>query len=89
MYLHLGEDISIRQRDVLGVFDLETSSLSKITRDYLKNAQQSGDVVNVSLALPKSFVLCSEKKRQQRLYISQISTATLYKRAIEGEQNER
>jgi hypothetical protein len=81
MYLHLGQDVVVRWKDIVGIFDLETSSVSRVTKDYLKMAQRSGKVINVSLELPKSFVVCaSEKDKAVSVYISQISPATLLRR---------
>lgn len=81
MYLHLGSETVVRISEITGIFDLENTSVSKLTRDFLAKAQKSGMVVNVSEELPKSFVVCSSKKNGARVYISQISPATLKKRA--------
>ena len=31
MYLHLGQDTVVKMSEVVGIFDLETSTISKIT----------------------------------------------------------
>lgn len=67
-------------QDIVGIFDLETSTLSKITRDCLSRAQKAGRVVNVSMEMPKSFVLCCGGKKCETIYITQISSTTLLKR---------
>ena len=79
MYLHLGQDTVIKQRDIIGIFDLDKSSISKQTRDFLTRAEQNGQVINVTNELPKSFILCN-KEDKFVVYISQISTTTLLKR---------
>lgn len=82
MYLHLGQDTVVTGDEVVGIFDLETTTVSKITRDFLTGCEKRHEVVNVTEELPKSFVLCSPKgKAGQTIYISQISTSTLQKRA--------
>ncbi len=82
MFLHLGQDTVITDDDIIGIFDLDTTTVSKPTRDYLKTMQKSGNVVNVSYDLPKSFVItCKKKYRKKTMYISPISTATLLKRS--------
>ena len=81
MYLHLGQDTVIRSGEVVGIFDMETSTLAPSTREYLKKSEQAGRVVNVSLEMPKSFVLCSSAPGRECVYITQISSATLLKRA--------
>lgn len=80
MYLHLGQNTVIKLNDVIGIFDLETSTISKETRKYLADAQKDGWVVNVSMEMPKSFVLCRDKNNKTTVYITQISSTTLLKR---------
>lgn len=81
MYLHLGQDTVVLHSDIIGIFDLDTTTVSKVTRNYLAKAQKNGKIINVSMELPKSFILCQEKDGIQKVYISQISSATLLKRA--------
>ena len=83
MYLHLGQDTVIKLDEIIGIFDMETSTISKITRDYLAQAEKAGQVVNVSMELPKTFILCRDTKSKsgKTVYISQISSSTLLKRS--------
>ena len=81
MYLHLGNDVVVRKRDVLAVFDLDNSSQSHLTRAFLAAAEKRGEVVNASGGeLPKSFVLCAEGAHQT-VYLSQLNSSTLLKRS--------
>lgn len=80
MYLHLGQETVVKTDAVLGIFDLENTSLSKYTKEFLVAANKRGSVINVSYEMPKSYVLCLEQDREV-LYISQISSRTLLKRA--------
>lgn len=81
MFLHLGQDTVIIEEDIVGIFDLDTTTVSKPTRDYLKTMQKSGNVVNVSYDLPKSFVITAKKNSdEKKMFISPISTSTLLKR---------
>ena len=80
MYLHLGQDVVVKMEQVVGIFDMENSTVSGITRQYLTLAQKQGRVVNVSMEMPKTFIVCSDKDQQITVYISQISAATLRKR---------
>ena len=81
MFLHLGADLVVNVKDIIAIMDMDTSSTSKITREYLKNAEKSNDVINVSFEdLPKSYVVCQEKEKR-KVYISPISSVTLLKRA--------
>ena len=83
MYLHLGEKTVIRTDTILGIFDLDNTTISKKTRDFLSKATKQGRVINVSYELPKSFVVCEEKD-DWKVYISQISSQTLLKRQLEN-----
>ena len=81
MYLHIGLDTIIKREDVIGIFDLDTSTVSKATRNYLTKAEKDGKVITVGYELPKSFILTENKKDGDKIYISQISSSTLLKRA--------
>ncbi len=80
MYLHLGMDKVITFDDIIGIFDLDTTTVSKRTRDYLAKAEKAGIVENVCYDIPKSFIVCRDKNGNERVYISQISSTTLLKR---------
>jgi hypothetical protein len=80
MYLHLGKQVAVPFKCVIGIFDLDNASMSRHTRRYLEEAQKDGRVINVSEELPRSFIICREKGRTS-VFISQISSQTLLKRA--------
>lgn len=81
MFLHLGADVVVNIKDVVAIMDLETTSISKITREYLKKAEKENDVITVSYEdLPKSYVVV-KNKNERKIYISPISSATLLKRS--------
>ena len=79
MYLHLGQDTVIDDKNIIAMFDIDACTVSKKTRDFLAAAQKNGEVVNVSFELPRSFVMCRENGRNV-VYISQLSTKTLSNR---------
>ncbi|MGN0477778.1 MAG: extracellular matrix regulator RemB [Ruminococcus sp.] len=79
MYLHLGENTVVRTDDIIGIFDMDTSTISKWTKNYLSNATKRKRVINVSMELPKSYVVCNESNKI-KVYVSQISSQTLMKR---------
>jgi hypothetical protein len=89
MYLHLGQETVVRLREVVGIFDMENATISKYTRQFLADAEKGGRVCNVTMELPKSFVVCVDRDGTETVYISQISSATLLKRAgfVEGLSN--
>jgi hypothetical protein len=76
MFLHLGADTVIQTEHILGIFDLDTTTVQKSSREYLNLAEKAGRVVNVSpFELPKSFVVCEED--EMIVYLSQLSAGTL------------
>ncbi len=92
MYLHLGQAVVVRQQDIVGVFDMDNTTISRFTRSFLQNAEKNGYVEYVSMDLPRSFTVCGPARRagrtgarRQKVYISQISPRTLQKRADAGE----
>ena len=84
MYLHLGQGVVVPHRDVLGVFDLDNTSSSRLTRAFLERAEREGRVVDVSGDLPKSFALCRAREGPAVVYLSQLSAATLRGRVESG-----
>ena len=89
MYLHLGQDCIIRTKEILGIFDLDSATLSKHTRDYLTRAEKEGRVVNVTTELPKSFIVTTGQNA--KVYISPVSYTHLdvYKRQAHIQYNVR
>ncbi len=81
MYLHIGQSVVIPMDDILGIFDLDNASYSHKTRDFLKQAEKKGNIINIADDLPKSFLLCQNKNNEIKVYLSQLSSATLLKRA--------
>ena len=84
MYLHLGGDVSVNIKNIVAIMDMETTSVSKITKEFLKIAQKSNSVVSVNDELPKSYVIISDDD-ELKVYISPISSQTLLKRANNGD----
>jgi len=80
MYLHLGQDVAVLQKEILGIFDLDNTSSSAITRAYLETAQKDRRLISVGDELPRSFIVC-ENQRGRTVYLSQLSTGTLLKRS--------
>ena len=80
MYIHLGNNIMLPTNEIIGIFDLENTSISKRTRDFLAKAEKEGKVITISYDLPRSFVIAGKTKKDVKVYISQISTSTLLKR---------
>ena len=86
MYLHLGQEVVVRRRDIIGVFDIENTTVSRNTREFLPNAEKAGSVEYINYDLPKSFTVCAPPKgdaeeKKTAVYVSPIAPRTLYKRS--------
>jgi len=97
MYLHLGQSVVVPEASVIGVFDLDNTTGSHITRKFLNEAEKAGRVISVTDELPRSFVVCGGENHKRRMegkkakspdmkiYLSQLSAQTLLKRSEAGE----
>lgn len=80
MYIHLGNDVVVSESSVVGIFDIENTSISPATKEFFTAAQKNNRVVYVTDDLPKSFVVCKDGDGYT-VYICQVSPATMLKRA--------
>ncbi len=82
MYLHAGNNKIIREKDIIGIFDMDNCTVSIMTRKYLSDAEHQNLVVSAKDEIPKSFIVYLEKGKY-KVCFSQISTAALLGRAGE------
>lgn len=88
MYLHAGNNKMIREKDILGIFDMDNSTVSAITRKFLSDSERNNLVVSAKDEIPKSFILYKENEKYM-ICFSQISTTALIGRAENGEINQQ
>ena len=81
MYLHLGQNVVVPEAEVIGIFDLDNTTGSFITRKFLSDAERAGRVVNISEELPRSFIIVNGNDKEFTVYLSQLSPQTLNKRS--------
>jgi len=79
MFLYLGQNVVVPQKTVIGIFDMDNTTGSRATREFLKEAEKAGRVISVTGELPNSFVVC-EEHGDTSVYLSQLSSNTLLKR---------
>ncbi|SHI11209.1 protein of unknown function [Clostridium collagenovorans DSM 3089] len=79
MFLHLGENVAVPIKDVIGIFDIESSMYSYDTSQFLRMAEEDGFVERITKDKPKSFVL-AEVDKKSKIFLSPISSTTLCKR---------
>lgn len=68
--VYLGKTAVVSPRDILGIFDFETSTIMKATRNYLSQAEKRGEVEDVSSDIPACFTVCIGKKGERKIYLS-------------------
>ena len=81
MYVPIGSDMAVRDRSVIGIFDMDHCSWSYRTREFLNRAEQNGEIVPVTDDLPKSFVLTSEYGLN-RVWLVQFNSGTIEHRRM-------
>ncbi len=80
MFLHVGNNRNIRLADIVGIFDMDNSTISMVTRKYLGHMQKKMHVETVSDEIPKSFVLYADGG-EYKVCFSPLSVSALYGRA--------
>ena len=78
MYLPIGNDLSVRTSTIVGIFDMDNTTTSQRTRDFLQRAQKEGQLISCD-DLPKSYIVTVEYG-MMRIYESTLTSATLEKR---------
>lgn len=79
MYLHIGNDIIVNINNIIGIFDMDNTTVSRLGRGFLPKAQKDGIIINATEDLPKSYVVTRHGKKT-KVYISSVSPQVLSKR---------
>ena len=74
---HLGSNALCPRAAIVGIFDLDTATVSRHTRDFLRRAQEAGGIVTVGDDLPQTFIVTSEN-----VYLSPQSSANVSKKLL-------
>ena len=86
MYLHAGNNQNIREKNIIGIFDIESTTVSDVSKKYLSDAEKRGEVESAAGdELPKSFIVYFDKNEEFKICFSQLSTASLDGRIEEEE----
>ena len=81
----LAPSVLLARDAVVGVFDLDTATVSKHTRDFLRRAQEAGAVISAGEDLPQAFIVTSAlvgESAQDCVYLSTQSSANLSKKLL-------
>ena len=77
MYLHVGSNRNIREKQILGIFDADSATVSSVTRKYLSDAEKKNAVEAANEELPKSFVVYIDRDGERKICFSQLSSTAL------------
>ena len=75
LFLSVSQSISVPSESIVGIFDMDTSTLSSDTRSFLRASQAEKRLISDVRDIPKSFVVTTDA-----VYLSQVSSQTLEKR---------
>ena len=84
MYLHIGNGVSIKDDSIIGIFDLDTATVSKITKKFINESERRGEVEYTDYDLPRSFIVCGDRT-ESKIKLSRISSVGLKQRLEETE----
>jgi len=98
LMFHLAPSALLPRDSVVGIFDLDTATVSRHTRDFLRRAQEGGCVVAAGEDLPQSFIVTSDCRggcphpsaiikpappaTPDKIYLSPQSSANLTKKLL-------
>lgn len=91
MYLHIGNGITVRKKSIIGIFDLDSATVSAVTKKYINQNEKDGNIIYGDSDLPRAFVLHEEDKGESKKYkikLSRISSQGLKIRAEGDDYNE-
>lgn len=86
MFLHIGNGKSVKKKDIIGIFDLDTATVSKAGKNFINKMEKEGRLEYDDFDLPRSFVL-ADFKEGQKIYLSRISAQGLKLRFKENYDN--
>ncbi len=80
MYLRISNSCVVKKTDIIGIFDMDNTTVSRQGRDFLPGAERNGRIVYTADELPKSYVV-TEHDGKTTVYLSSLSSKVLINRA--------
>lgn len=80
MYIHIGNNVILRDDEIVGIFDMDTSTVKNTTVKYLSKMESQNKLISVSNELPKTFIVCCSTDKGKKVYLSNLTSSTLVKR---------
>ena len=80
MFLHIGKDILVEKKNIIYILDIDNTTVSYVTRQFVEERERKKDIVVVSNSdLPRSFII-SKENGKDIVYMSPIAASSLIKR---------
>lgn len=83
MYLHVGKGKSVREEKIIGIFDLDTATVSKISKKFISEKEKRGKIKYEDTDLPRAFILLGDREENE-IILSRISPSGLKQRTDVG-----
>lgn len=80
IFLNIGKNKSIKNKDIIGIFDMDNTTVSQNTRKFLSINEKNKTVISATDEIPKSYIVCRENGKI-KIYFSQFSSSALYGRS--------
>lgn len=80
MYLRISNDFIIPKDEIIGIFDMDNTTVSRQGRDFLPESERNGELIYSADDLPKSYVV-TERSGKKKVYLSSFSSKILINRA--------
>ena len=80
MYLRITNDHIVPKDEVIGIFDMDNTTVSRQGRGFLPRAERDGAVIYTSDELPRSYVV-TVRNGKLRIFLSSLSSKVLANRA--------
>ena len=79
MYLHIGNGETVRKKDIIGIFDMDTATVSATGKQFLSKKEKEKKLIITDADIPRSFLVLQKRKDQksEKIYLSKISTSGL------------
>ena len=80
MYLRISNEFVIPKNEIIGIFDMDNTTVSRRGRDFLPECERNGELIYSADELPKSYVV-TECDGVKKVYLSSFSSKILINRA--------
>ena len=72
MFLHIGGDVVIPTSSIIAIFDMDTTTISKDSKEFIKIAEEEGFISTIMEELPKSFIITEINKFIMKIWLLKI-----------------